>query len=219
MNCFQHKSIVAVTGVVLVVALASQSTAQQRRSFFDVPRVSLASLPEVQAELKLNDEQKSLADTLQEQLNEDRRELFQSGGGDWDAMREKMEKMNGEATAKLVETLDAGQQKRLTEIYVQANGPNALGDKEVMDQLKISDEQNKQLEEAREENRYAFMDARQDFQGMTDEERREASAELQEEGDERLLKSLNEEQREQFSKLGGEELEYDLTPLMPRRGG
>jgi hypothetical protein len=224
MTCFPQKTFVAVMGVVLAVALASPSTAQeeqqrQRRSFFEVPRVSLASLPEVQAELKLNEAQKTLADSLQEKLNEDRREVFQSGGGDWDAMREKVEKLNSEATAKLMEKLDPGQQKRLTEIFVQANGPSALADKEVMEQLKINDEQKKQLEEAREDNRYAFMDAWQDFQGMTPEERRDAIADLQKEADERLLKPLDENQREQFAKLSGKELDYDLTPLMPRRGG
>lgn len=213
-----HKSLVAATVVALVAAFASPGIAQQRRSFFDMPRVSLATLPEVQAELKFNADLKSLADSLQEQLNEDRRDVFQNGGGDWDAMRVDIEKLNGEATAKLVEKLDDGQKKRLTEIFVQANGPNALSDKQVMEVLKISDEQNKKLDDAREDNRYAFFDAFQDFQGMTEEERRDAITDLQEEADERLLKELSDEQREQFSELEGEELEFDLTPLMPRRG-
>lgn len=205
--------------VTSTVSLTLPVTAQQRRSPFDVPRVSLASLPEVQAELKFTDEQKTLANSLQEQLVEDRRKVFQNGSGDWDAMRIEIEKLSNEASAKVLDKLDDGQKKRLTEIYVQANGPNALADKEVMEQLEISDEQVEALETAREDNRYAFFDAWQDFQGMSEEERREAMAELQEEADARLLEALNDQQREEFSKLGGEELEYDLTPLMPRRGG
>jgi hypothetical protein len=179
----------------------------------------LASLPEVQAELKLNKELKELADSLQEKLVEDRRAVFQSGSGDWDAMRKEIEKLHDEASAKVLEKLDDAQKQRLTEVYIQANGPNALADKVVIEQLKISEKQLEELESAREDNRYAFMDAWGEMQGMSDEERREVFTELQEEGDARLMNALNEGQREQFSKLGGEVLDYDLAPLMPRRGG
>lgn len=216
---FLHKSLFAAIAVVLVATFVSPVAAQQQRSPFEVPRVSLATLPAVQVELKLTDEQKELADSLQEQLRADRREAFQSGGGDWDAMAEEIAKLSSEASNELMEKLDADQQQRLTEIYVQANGPNALFNKQVREKLKISDEQSEKLADAREENRYALFDAFQDFQGMTEEERRDAMADLQKESDKRLLKELNDEQREQFSKLSGKELDFDLSPLMPGGGG
>lgn len=214
-----HIASLAMLYTIAGPAAAQETREKMRRSPFDVPRVSLASLPEVQAELKLNDDQKKLADDLQGKLVEDRIEVFQSNSGDWEAMIEEIQKLNSDATASLLEKLDDSQKQRLTEIYVQANGPNALSDSTVIETLQITSDQQKALDTAREDNRYAFMDAWQELQGMSEEDRREAVAELQEEGDAHLLKALTEEQREQFAKLAGDELDYDLTPLLPRRGG
>ena len=213
---------VLVLGLSLSLFLTEFASAQRRggRGFFGAARIQLASLKEVQSELKLTDEQKKAAEDISQQLNDDRRELFQGGGGsDFNAMREKMQKLNDDADAKLTKKLDDGQRQRLMEIYVQVNGTSALADKEVAKALEISDEQQKALTSAQDENRQAGFRAFQDFREMSDEERREAFAKLREEGDQRMLAPLNDAQREQFGKLKGEEIEIDMSQLFRRRGG
>jgi hypothetical protein len=205
--------------LVLVLFTSGQLSAQQRRSPFGTSRVSLGTLEPVRVALQLNDEQKQLADTLHDQLTEDRREVFQSGGGDFDAMRVELEKLDAEATSKFTEKLDDTQKARLTEIFVQANGPNALADKVVIEKLGITEEQQGKLDDVRQENRQSFFNAFQDFQGMSDDERREAMTKLQQEADDRLLAALTEEQHAAFEKLGGEEVDFDLSELRGAFGG
>ena len=178
----------------LVVA-NNEAAAQMRRSPFGASRVSLGTLEPVREELKLNDEQKKLADELHDQLMEDRRDVFQNGGGDFEAMRKEMEELDAEATDKFTEEARRHPEARLTEIYVQANGPNALADEAVIEILKITDDQQGKLEDIRQANREDFFDMFQDFQGMSDEERRETMTKLQEDADDRLLAALTEEQR------------------------
>lgn len=216
MRCSSRLAFVALLSLFLTSMILSSAFAQQRRALFEVPRVSLASLPEVQEALKFSDELKSQADSLYQKMSDERREVFQNALGDWEGMRKKLEKLYEDTTAKLSEKLDKPQQDRLTQIFVQANGPNAIADKVVEEQLKLTPEQNDKLEAAREANRQAWLGAFQDIQGMSDDERRETFDKLRKESDNRLLQTLTEEQRDQFAKLGGEKLDYDLTPLLPR---
>lgn len=215
---YRHILLIAL-GFGLLVFLSENARAQMRRSQFGTSRVSLATLPPIQEELKFTDEQKKLADELHDGLTEDRREVFQTGGGDFDAMRVKIEELDAAATREFVEQLDDTQRKRLTEIYVQANGTNALADPSVIEELQISDEQQAKLNEARNENRQAFFGAFQNFQGMSDDERREKMANLQKEADDRLLTELTDDQRTAFGKMPGAEIEFDLTELRGGFGG
>jgi hypothetical protein len=208
-----------ITFAVLALFVCNQSHAQQRRSPFGASRVSLGTLEPVREALKLNDEQKQLADTLHDQLMEDRRDVFQNGNGDFEAMRVEMEKLDADATGKFNEKLDDTQKARLTEIYVQANGPNALADQAVIESLKITDDQQSKLADIRQTNREAFFDMFQDFGSMSDEERRETMTKLQQEGDDRLLKGLTDEQRSEFETLSGEEVDFDLSQLRGGFGG
>ena len=130
------------------------------------------------------------------------------------AMREKMTKMNSEATEKLVAKLDDTQKKRLTEIYVQQNGASALMDPAVAKTLEITEEQTKALEAAVAENRQAMMESFRNLRDSSQDERMEAMTKLRSEGDERLLKVLTDEQKAAFGKMKGEELEIDRSELL-----
>jgi DNA-binding MarR family transcriptional regulator len=209
---------VVVAALILVIA-CEESLAQQRRSPFSTSRVSLSTLAPVQKVLALTDEQKELADSLHDELTEERNDIFQNSGGDFEAARVEYEEVTDELNAKFSDKLDDTQKARLTEVFVQANGPNALADPEVVERLKLTDEQKGKLEDIRQENRQAFFDSFQDFQGMSDEERRDAFTKLQEEGDARLLAGLTAEQRAEFEKLSGEEVDYDLSELRGAFGG
>jgi hypothetical protein len=214
---------IAAASVGLAVVWSQFASAQEgarRRAPFGAARAQLATLTEVQADLKLTDAQRKSATEINDKLTEDRRNLFQGGGGgDFSAMIEKLQKLSDEASDKFVVTLDDGQRKRLTEIFVQANGARALNDSEIAESLKATDEQSKKLAEARQENSEAIRDAFQDLQGASPEGRRETFAKLREEGDGKLLAVLTADQRDKFGKMTGEEIEIDYAPLFPGRGG
>ncbi len=175
-----------VAALAIVVAMAQVAEAQReggrrggrgfgRGGFGPIPAVQLvADAEEVQTALTLTDDQKTKVDEINDQLRDDRRELFQGGGGggDFRAMRDEMEKLNTEAAAKLAEVLDAGQQKRLMGIQIQVNGAEMLLDAAVAKELNVTDDQKSKLEEARDENRQAMMDAREEMQDLEREERR-----------------------------------------------
>lgn len=184
-------------------------------------RAQLVSLKEVQAELKLTDEQKKLATETLEKLNADRAELRQSAGGDFAAMQEKMTKLTAEADAKVTEKLDDAQKKRLMEIFVQKNpAGNALADAEVQKALGLNEESVKKLAEARTANREAMMAAMQELGRDASPEDRAAKMEtVNKAANEKLFSALSAEQKAAFEKLGGEKLEIDMTPLQPQRRG
>jgi hypothetical protein len=218
-RCVSPRLLLFVATLSSYGLFADQANAQMRRSPFGASRVSLGTLEPVREAVKLTEEQQKLADELHDQLMEDRRDVFQNGGGDFEAMRTEMEELDAEATKEFTDKLDDAQNTRLTEIFVQANGPNALADGAVMEALKITDDQKDELEGIREENRQSFFDMFQDFQDMSDDERREAMTKLQQEADDRLLGGLTDEQKAAFEKLAGEEVDFDLAELRGGFGG
>lgn len=218
-RCVSSRLLLFVVTLSSFALFTDQANAQMRRSPFGASRVSLGTLEPVREALKLTEEQQKLADELHDELMEDRREIFQDGGGDFEAMRKELEELDAEATEEFTEELDDAQNTRLNEIFVQANGPNALADGAVIEALKITEVQKGELEGIREENRQSFFDMFQDFQDMSDDERREAMTKLQQEADDRLLGGLTDEQKAAFEKLAGEEVDFDLAELRGGFGG
>jgi hypothetical protein len=179
----------------------------------------VAEAEEVQAALNLTDEQKNKVGEINDQLREDRRDLFGQGGGDFRAMREEMEKLNQEASGKLAEVLNEGQQKRLMGIQIQVIGANSLFDAAIAKELDITAEQKEKLAEARDENMQTMRDAFQDFQDLSREERREKQQQLRAEADKRLLAALSSEQQSQYEALKGEPVEIDMSQIRGFGGG
>ncbi len=182
-------------------------------------RAQLASLKEVQAELKLTDDQKKLATEVVTKLAADRAEARQSAGNDFAAMQEKNAKLTAEADAKIAEKLDDAQKKRLMEIFVQKNpAANALADAEVQKALGLNEESVKKIAEARTANREAMMAAMQELgQDATREERTAKMETLNKTANEKLFSAISADQKAAFEKLGGAKLEVDTTPLQPQR--
>ena len=212
--------------VVLVIAIAtlvaSSAQAQQGRRggrwgrMFTIPKVALAQLEEVRDELKLSDEHQQKIEEFNDELAEGMRTAFQDAQGDFNKMREAMNKAQAEASKKLDELLDPGQRKRLQEVYIQVNGAGALQDEAVAKALQLTDEQQEKLEEVREASRDEFMNA--GLRDLDDEARAKKIEELTKSRDEKALAVLTEEQRADFGEMKGEELKVDLSNL-PRFGG
>ncbi len=218
---FQNRILLGVASVAFLVAISQHAEARRRGARFGgVSEVQLASLAEVQKELNLTDEQKQKAAELNDELRSEMQEAFQSArdaGGDFTAVREKLQKSREKASAKFVVLLEEPQQTRLREIFVQVNGPAALRHKDVAAALKLADDQKQKLEDVTAEGMDAIRDAFEDLRDASREERREKMAELNEKTDEKLLAVLTTEQSDAFGKMKGKEIELDMSQLYQRR--
>jgi hypothetical protein len=207
----RHPLALPAIGIALVLLTTHAASAQR------ATRVQLATLENVQAELNLTAAQTKIAADATEELILGRRDLFQSGGGDFGSALKKMQELAATATSKLTSQLNDGQNKRLTEIFVQANGVNSVFDDEVAAGLQIDDEAKQKLSAVRSDNMQRFLDAFQETQNLSDDERSKKFETLRREADEKLLALLSAEQREQLEKMKGKAIDLDLSPILRRR--
>lgn len=215
MNQCTSKWLAAAALMAIVATIADPAWAQRGRGFGrerNFSPATVATLEVVQADLKLTDEQKTAVATINDEMRSDMRELF-TGGGPPD--REAFAQLNADASAKLDQALEPAQVERLREITLQVNGAQALADAKLREQLKFTDEQNKQFEEARAANREAM----QEMADLSREERRENREEFRSAANERLLAVLTPEQKTEFEAMQGAPLEIDLSELRGRFGG
>ena len=146
-------------------------------------------------------------------MREDVRKAMEDGGG-----REKMQELMASTTAKINEVLDEGQQKRLMGIFIQVSGADAALDPAVAKELNITDDQKKQLDEARQKNGEAM---RELFEAARDQEggreaMREKMEKLRDDANKSMLAVLTSDQQAQLEALKGEKVEIDMSQL---RGG
>jgi len=170
----------------------------------------LLALKEVQSALKLTDEQNSKIGKINDQMREDARKAMEDGGG-----QEKMRELMTATTAKINEVLDEGQQKRLMGIFIQVSGANAALDPAVAKELNITDDQKKQLNDARQKNMDAMREA---FEAARDQEggreaMREKMEKLRDDANKSMLAVLTSDQQAQLEALKGEKVEIDMSQL------
>jgi hypothetical protein len=134
-------------------------------------------------------------------------------------MRPVMEKMQKELQDKMKAVLLPHQSERLRELFVQARGIQAVEDPDIAAELKLSDDQKKQIADVREKQREKmgalFQNRGQG--GGNDEERRKQFETLREETTKLTSDVLSSEQRDQLEKMKGEKVEFELN--QPFRGG
>jgi hypothetical protein len=203
---------------ILLVALAQNASAQPPRAngfarLFLVPAATLAQLEEVQKALELTDDQVAELEELNEEMGEQRREAFENGAGDFDKMRKEIVKVYAESHEAVMKALGEKQRPRMQEIYVQINGTNVLQDKQLIEALKLTEEQQEELEQAATSSRQDAFSFFQEARDMSEEERAEEIEALVKDRDEAMLGVLDEEQKKEFEKLKGEKLEVDLSKL------
>jgi hypothetical protein len=181
--------------------------------------VTLATLDDVAAELKLSDEQRKTAADLETKLREGRQEIFQNAAGDFEKIREEMNKFSSELAEELSKSLDDAQRKRIREVYLQVNGLLSLQDESVVKSLELNDEQHAKLEEAIRGARERMFASFQDFQGMSEEQRNAKTEELAKQRDESYAAVLDEKQAKKFEELKGKAAKVDLSKLPSPFGG
>ena len=219
----RHFSL-AICGLVAVAATADIAFAQRGggggggRGPTSRTRYELATLPEVQAELKLNDAQKKLATDLLAKQREKRASAGgPGGGGNWAAMQAEMAKMNTEFDAELLAKMDDTQKTRMNGLIAQANGAAALMDEAIAKAMQLGEEQVAKLKSANDANRAARREAMAGLQDLSQEERQAAITKFTDKENATLMATMSDEQKKKFDSLKGAELKMDFTSLRPAR--
>jgi Spy/CpxP family protein refolding chaperone len=171
---------------------------------------NVISTEAVQKELGLSTEQTDKLKLITEEAQKSMRGLFQrpAEGEDREkaraAMQEKMQAAAKELTSKVEAVLTPEQKKRLKEIQLQAQGIRALTNEEVVNALKITDEQKKKIEEIREANRPQFG---RGGQGGGERPSFERFQEQQKETEAKIMDVLTAEQKSSFEAMKGKKFD------------
>ncbi|MCU0712629.1 MAG: hypothetical protein MUC43_11260 [Pirellula sp.] len=219
----KSKKLLVLSASLLSLLLGGSTAMAQRGGGMQMgpqqfARFQLATLPEVQSEIGLDDSMKKSATEMLEKMREEQRSLMQEGGGDRQAAMAKVNEMRKKFDEEFTGKLEAKQKSRLTGIMVQVVGAASLMDSELQTTLGISDEQKKMLTEAQAKNREASREAMQGFRDMSPEERTEKMAEMRAEADKVIMAVLTDDQKAKLEEVKGAELKVDLAPLRGRGG-
>jgi hypothetical protein len=170
--------------------------------------VGLAKAKDVAADLKLSEEQTKKLDDLDKKMSDKRREAFSGGGGDREAMAEKMRELNEETNKELTAVLNADQMKRLKQLQLQSTlkGPGglvgALMNADTQKALSLNDEQKEQLRGFQQD---AGTQMREIFQNTQDQdERQKKMTEFRDSMAKKVEKLLTDEQKAKLKDLQGE---------------
>jgi Spy/CpxP family protein refolding chaperone len=154
--------MVALFAVSAVVVVEAQQPGRPGGGFGGVNvYTSVLSNKDLQAELKITDEQKEKLKPIAEKASEagkKNREVFKDAGMDKEKLKaagEEFAKLNAASTAEtkkaLEEVLTSDQKKRLAQIDVQAKGMRAFADEKIVKELNITESQTSKIKGILEE--------------------------------------------------------------------
>jgi Spy/CpxP family protein refolding chaperone len=229
----------------LAVAVVATADAQQRRQgggfgggMFGGGGVygMVAQNKDLQAELKVTDEQKAKLEEAMKPINEARREMFQGftpgqppSEEQQKEMREKMAKMTADTRKAVEGVLTADQTKRLTQINYQFLGVNAFANEDVQKELKLTDGQKEKVkgiaDEYAKDNRELMQggfrfrpgQAPSDEDRKKMEETRKKGEALRKDALEKIQEVLTDDQKTAWKGMVGEK--FDTSKLTPGFGG
>lgn len=176
----------------------------------------LIDLEEVRKELRVTDQQATLLDLLQEDLNEQRLAIREQDEGprsaddrerqrQLEALLNRLTEFDRQSESLIAVVVEPEQATRLSELFFQRDGVRAFERPEVAKKLQLTDEQKERLKSLRE----TFVENRP--RGSTSQQRQE-----QREKEQAALRELlNDEQRTVWEKLIGEPFNF---PQRSRRG-
>jgi len=221
--------------VVLCSATVSSAWAQGGGGFgggrrgggmFGRGGLQMLSIPEVQKELKMTPAEVTKATSKQDDVRQQMRDLFQSGGNPMDMSDEEraamQTKMRGIQDKAVADVLDATQIKRFHQLELQQQGASAIARPDIAAALKLTDDQKKKVADIQED---ANSQRRELFTGgnpmdMTQEERTAMFTKmqgLQKATDEKLAAVLTDAQKAQWKDMLG--APFTFPAMGPGRGG
>jgi hypothetical protein len=173
---------------------------------------------QVQKELELVDDQKTKITELVAQQRTAMQAFFQSSQDlSQEERQAKMQQMGDDFQKKLADILLPKQMERLKQIQVQAEGPRAFTNADVVKALNLTDDQKSKIKTISDEAQTKAQDA---VQGLNGQERRAKMQELDKDLAEKLAAVLTADQTAQLEKLKGPKVDFDLSTIMrgPGRG-
>jgi hypothetical protein len=189
------RSLVAVAAAVLIFGSMAGASAQGgggrgqgRGGFgggFGGGGLFMLRMPEVQKELKMTDAQVGKLEGKQTEVRQAMQELFQNGGGGGGGQGgpnpEMMQKMQAIQTKAVADILDMSQQKRLKQLELQQQGPNALANPDVQKDLGLTEDQKTKIKGIQDASRQEMMGLFQGggFQDLSPEERQQLMTKMQ----------------------------------------
>ena len=198
--------VTIVTCMLGLTCTAETSFAQRRGFSSRTNALSVATVPAVAKQLKLTDEQTTLAKKLRDEVNQIREETFQGYGDlsrkEKDQRLKKYYDQRQEKEQQLAKSVGEKTIKRIRQLSLQAGGfLSAIFSRETREKLDIADEQRNQafgeLRGMREEFTAAGDDA-------------EALGELFKKSDEKIAAILTDDQKSKWKKMLGEPAEEEL---------
>jgi hypothetical protein len=211
--------LLACAALALVLFGSSEARAQFGRGFRIPPVVQdlmLMSSEPVQKELGLSADQAKAINTIATQMRTDAMEIM-SGLQDLTPEEREQElpnvmKMVTEKAVdlqkKVDEILDDKQATRMGELSLQRRGVEALGDTKVVDALKLTDDQKKQLVTIQDEAGAKQEEIIKEGLGGDRNALREKIQTLQKETGDKALAVLTDAQRDSFEKMKGAKFEF-----------
>lgn len=176
---------------------------------------------DVQAELKLTNDQRTRLEQMQERIRQQMMERMQSGGmqGNREAMQAEFRRMQEETTRQINAILTADQQKRLRQIGIQMAGARAVMREDVAKELGITPDQKTRLDRLQEAQRAANQSIMEKIRnGELDREQGQASIERNRVTlDAEIMKILTEAQKTKLKEMGG--APFNADPNVTMGGG
>lgn len=124
--------------------------------------IAILGMPEVQAELKLTDEQRKIVDEISQSMQQSIRDVFEGrdGGNEppaegperFEQIRSRIDGIVAKSEEKVEATLNEEQSKRYSQLKLQRDGFMALLQEDLRAQLKLTDEQREKIEVALSRN-------------------------------------------------------------------
>jgi hypothetical protein len=190
----------------------------------------LLGMPSVQKELELVDDQKAKITEANEKMMSSMREAFsgmeppspdmtpEERQKSMEEMQKKMQPIQDELKKTLESVLLPNQLKRLKEIAVQVAGAQALNDKQIQEELKLTSDQLAKIKTINEDMSKKMRELFEsgDFQSM-----REKMPEIRQDTEKKLLGVLTDAQKASLEKMKGQKLEIPESEMRGpgRRGG
>ena len=222
----RHAILIGSMFGLLVLSIASPAQAQFGRGFNIPPSVQNLFMlrdPAVQKELVLDEPQTKDINELAAQMQAEAMEVM-SGLQDLTQEEQKQElpsimKMVAEKGKEIQEKVDKvlseKQLGRVKELSLQRRGVEALQDDEIIDALKLSDDQKQKLTAIRDEMGDKQQALFKDAAGGDRQQMREKFLAMRKEAGESAMAILTSAQRDQFDKMKGPKFDF---PQGNRRG-
>ncbi len=197
--------ILAVTGLAAIAA--AQFDMDHRPSpFAGRTFLTLSLFEEVRPELKTTADLNSKIDALHEKMDGERSEAFQGGGGgDFDAIRVTIEKINTKYDDEVLKLFSADQVTRLKQLFIQFNGAVAIANPLISKDLAMTDDQKAKIKAAQDDQSKKMRDL---FANGPPEDGPKAFQKLQDDFKAALDKILTDDQRTKFKAMEGAKFEF-----------